>query len=58
MIFSAFDFINWAEVSRYLAGDRYTIRRFKSPTRYDPVVNDLLDRVQKWLGKWDYYTLY
>jgi len=39
--------INWAELSRLLAGSRMTIRRNAIPKKHQPVINRLLAAIEE-----------
>lgn len=40
--------INWAELSRNLAGDRSSITKDRIPKKHQPVINELIDNIAKW----------
>lgn len=42
--------INWAEVSRLLAGNRSVVSMTRSPKKYEQKVKELTDAVAKWYG--------
>lgn len=43
------DFINWAELSRTLAGDRSTITRNRISAKHEKTIQTLINSVSEWL---------
>jgi len=43
------DFINWAELSRTLAGDRSSITRERVPERHKETIEKLIDQIADWI---------
>lgn len=49
--------INWGELSRRLSGSRMTIRKNKIPKIHQPIVDELIESIEKVMdkaGKKDY----
>ena len=42
------DIINWAGVSRFLAGERTAISRNRCPKKYQPKVDKLIELIEQW----------
>jgi hypothetical protein len=47
----ATDFINFRQVSKFLAGGTENIRSNKIPAKYADAVKELTDFLQKWIEK-------
>lgn len=43
--------INWAELSRTLAGDRSAITKDRIPQKHAEIINELIDSIVDWLQK-------
>lgn len=43
--------INWAELSRTLAGDRSAITKERIPQKHSETINELIDSIANWLQK-------
>jgi len=43
--------INWGALSRFLSGSRQTVRKNKIPKCHQPVVNELLTKIERVLSK-------
>ena len=43
--------INWAELSRTLAGDRSAITKDRIPQKHSETINELIDSVADWMQK-------
>ena len=43
--------INWAELSRTLAGDRSSITKDRIPQTHSETINELIDSIAVWLQK-------
>lgn len=43
--------INWAELSRTLAGDRSAITKDRIPQKHSETINELIDSIADWMQK-------
>ena len=43
------DFVNWAELSRTLAGDRSAITRNRIPAKHEETIEALINSIAEWL---------
>jgi len=42
------EIINWAGLSRFLAGDRTAVSKNRIPIKYQPKVNRLIELIKQW----------
>lgn len=45
------DLVNWGELSRRLTGSRLNVRRNRIPKKYEPVIKDLTEAMERILSK-------
>ena len=42
------DIINWAGISRFLANDRTSVSQNRTPIKYQPKVDRLINLIEQW----------
>lgn len=52
MTYDPNDLINWAEVSRVLAGDRASITRGRIPKKHEKKINRLIQFCTEWIDRY------